>query len=958
MSHTSEPVPLVSVLIRSTGRPELSDALDSVCAQTHPRIEVVLIDVRGRGELDPEMPCPGRSLRVVSRGRHLGRGAAANLGLDSAQGDYLVFLDDDDWFFPEHVSLLVDAVLGNPDASAAYAGIGCRRQSPSGDWQTLQVFNEAYDPTRLLLENYLPMHAVLFDRALLRYGLRFEESFRVYEDWDFWIQLSQLTPLVHVDRITAVYRIAADSGFGIRGDDPEVGPGYARLLEKWRSRWTTDQLVELAGLPAKRVSLATADLQRQLAEQQSRTAELEAQLAASEVKAATLPIFVARLKALNESAAWQVTAGLYRLENSRPSVVRPLLTAVKLVWWALTLQLRCRLHQREFVARTLESGLFDEPWYIEQYPEVLVSGYRPIVHWLVQGARDGTQPNPLFLTYWYCERHPAATMQPGGPLLHYVEHAKTVGCDPNPLFDSAWYLERNPEVAACAVNPLAHYLQRGWRERRDPHPLFNVGWYLQELPELAAAGLEPLAHFLREGVEQGCDPNPLFDSRWYLAEHPELSDSGLSAFDYYRQTGVVLGHDPSVLFDTRWYQSRYPEVRASGLIPLAHYLSAGARLRLDANPVFDAAWYAERYPDSETSGLSSLGHFFRRGRTERLGPSPLFDTDWYIAEYLDQSASSVDALAHYLHEGAAAGCDPNPFFHSAVYLSDPTTTSSPIEALREFADSGAAHAPGAYRGETELLACQAAFHAQTHTSLLHDHRQAPRRFAIFLQCGAGRVDNDWGFDSPRTWDLLVNHYDPAFVERMPCEIEFQQTGALPGTKFTALNSILTDWPDLVLGYDHVLLLDDDIRIEAADLSRLFELADRQALDLVQASLSAESGISYDVFRTRGGSGLRYLNGVEIMMPVISRRAMLAGRELFAESVSGWGIDMALASRVRNDLGGKAAVVDEIVAEHLRGVDQTAGAYYQMLHSANIYEWIEFRHLKQKYGTDSTFYEVA
>ena len=846
MSHTAEPVPLVSVLIRSTGRPELSDALASVCEQTHPRIEVVLIDVQGRGELDPEMPCPGRSLRVVSQGRHLGRGAAANLGLDSAQGDYLVFLDDDDWFFPEHVSLLLEAVMGSTAASAAYAGTDCRRQGPSGDWQSLQVFNEAYDPTRLLLENYLPMHAVLFDRTLLRQGLRFEETFRVYEDWDFWIQLSYLTPLVHVDRITAVYRIAAESGFGIRGDDPEVGPGYARLLEKWRSRWTTEQLVELAGLPAKRVRLATADLQHQLAKQQSRTAELEAKLTASELKAATLSPLVDWLKALNQSAAWQVTSGLYRLEKSRPGLVTPVLSAAKLAWWALTLQLRPRLRQRQLAARTLESGLFDEPWYIDHYPEVLISGYRPIVHWLVEGARDGKRPNPLFFTEWYCERHPAAATDPRGPLLHYIEHANTVGCDPNPLFDSAWYLQSNPEVAACAVNPLAHYLQRGWKERRDPHPLFNVGWYLQQVPELLAAGREPLAHFLHEGAESGCDPNPLFDSRWYLAEHPELSESALTPFDYFRETGAHLGQDPNALFDTRWYQSRYPEVAASGLMPLAHYLSTGAALRLDANPVFDSAWYVGRYPDSETSGLSPLGHFFRRGRTERLCPSPLFDTGWYVAEYLDENASSVDALAHYLHEGAAEGCDPNPFFHSALYLSDPATTNSATEALREFADSGAAHARGAYRGEAELLACQAAFHAQTNTSLLRDHRQAPRRFAIFLQCGAGRVDNDWYHDSTRTWDLLVNHYQPAFVGRLPCEIEFQQTGDLPGTKFTALNSILNDWPDLILNYDYVLLLDDDVSIGGADLRRLFELADRQALDLVQASLSA--GIRYQLWR--------------------------------------------------------------------------------------------------------------
>ncbi|QGU33475.1 glycosyltransferase [Thermochromatium tepidum] len=238
------PRPLVSILIRTLGRATLAETLDSVAAQTYPRIEVVLIDVRGRRELDPP-PCAGHLVRLVSSGRRLGRGAAANLGLDSAQGDFLLFLDDDDWLLPEHVAGLVEAIESRTDARAAYAGIECRRQTAGGEWEVVHVFNQPYDPLRLLFENYLPIHAVLFARSLVGDMLRFDESLEVYEDWDFWLQLSALTPLIHVDRVTGVYRIQGASGFGLQQDDERLRHGLAAFFDKWRSRWTLDQLLGL-----------------------------------------------------------------------------------------------------------------------------------------------------------------------------------------------------------------------------------------------------------------------------------------------------------------------------------------------------------------------------------------------------------------------------------------------------------------------------------------------------------------------------------------------------------------------------------------------------------------------------------------------------------------------------------------------------------------------------------------
>ncbi len=238
--------PLVSILIRTLWRSTLAESLDSIAAQTYPYLEVVLIDALGVPP-EPIRDCGNLPVRVISKGRRLKRGESANVGLESAQGDLLLFLDDDDWLLPEHLAGLVEALQARADALAAYAGIECRRQKATGDWEVVHVFNQPYDPIRLLVENYLPIHAVLFARTLVEQGVRFDESLAVYEDWDFWLQLSALTPFIHVDRVTGVYRIQGGSGFGVRGgEDRRIDPGLAAFFGKWRNRWTTEQLLRIA----------------------------------------------------------------------------------------------------------------------------------------------------------------------------------------------------------------------------------------------------------------------------------------------------------------------------------------------------------------------------------------------------------------------------------------------------------------------------------------------------------------------------------------------------------------------------------------------------------------------------------------------------------------------------------------------------------------------------------------
>ena len=287
--------PLVSVLVRSLDRPLLAEALASVAAQTHPRIEVVVVAARpGHG------PVPATAgahpVRLVPATETRPRSLAANVALDAASGDWLLFLDDDDWLMPEHIARLVAAVQAHPQSLAAYAGVAMvdAEGRPFG-----QAFDLPFDAVRLLSGNLTPIHAVLFSRRLLALGCRFDEALDRYEDWDFWLQVAQYTVPVHVPGVSAVYRIHASSG--VHDDAGAQSASSQRVQWKWLLRaspaqlgalmqrvWSHDEVVQRLGRAESTLQQRDEALNRALAATAEQGAALQALGAESQARHAEL----------------------------------------------------------------------------------------------------------------------------------------------------------------------------------------------------------------------------------------------------------------------------------------------------------------------------------------------------------------------------------------------------------------------------------------------------------------------------------------------------------------------------------------------------------------------------------------------------------------------------------------------------------------------------------------------
>lgn len=234
--------PLVSVIIRTKDRPELlSEALNSLASQTYKNLEAVVVNDGGVGVSAVVAPFRD-SLKLVYHHFDVnkGRAAAGNAGLETASGQFLAFLDDDDKYLPEHIENLIKVIHARPER-AVYASVQALRKQ-GGKWIKDHLFELDFNRLRLQCVNFIPIHAVLFDRSLVEAGCRFDESFDLYEDWDFWLQVAEKTDFFHFDRVTALYRLSSGLGFGVTPDPELQIKAWQQLLSKWRLRWPVENL--------------------------------------------------------------------------------------------------------------------------------------------------------------------------------------------------------------------------------------------------------------------------------------------------------------------------------------------------------------------------------------------------------------------------------------------------------------------------------------------------------------------------------------------------------------------------------------------------------------------------------------------------------------------------------------------------------------------------------------------
>lgn len=73
------------------------------------------------------------------------------------------------------------------------------------------------------------------------------------------------------------------------------------------------------------------------------------------------------------------------------------------------------------------SGLFDQIFYLREYPDVRRFNLMPIDHYVQYGIYENRKPNREFDSVWYREHYPDVKEAGELPLVHYIEFGQVEG---------------------------------------------------------------------------------------------------------------------------------------------------------------------------------------------------------------------------------------------------------------------------------------------------------------------------------------------------------------------------------------------------------------------------------------------------------------------------------------------------------------------------------------------------
>ena len=115
--------PLVSVIMPvHNGERYLTEAVESVLAQSHTAVELIVVDDGSTDRSADIIRGFGPGVRYVFQG-NAGQSAARNRGVQLARGPLLAFLDDDDYWSPGKLALQVAALASDPSLEAVFGHV-------------------------------------------------------------------------------------------------------------------------------------------------------------------------------------------------------------------------------------------------------------------------------------------------------------------------------------------------------------------------------------------------------------------------------------------------------------------------------------------------------------------------------------------------------------------------------------------------------------------------------------------------------------------------------------------------------------------------------------------------------------------------------------------------------------------------------------------------------------------
>lgn len=326
-SHDEER-PFATVLMRTRGdRPEpLRQALRSIADQQCQDLELLILAhnvpaldraaIQTQVDQLPEWLRAATSLIPIDGGS---RSRPLNTGIDTARGEYIAILDDDDLALPDWISEFHRLSKLRPGLVLRAGVVEFSMASST----VTHEFPDDYDFIEHLRGNESPLCGLAFPVDALRaLDLRFDESLPVVEDWDFLLRAASYIGVACSTKVTSHYRKWSDAANSAVDHASEA---WRTAESRVRAKTDAEPLVLPPGsarqLREERELLYQLQNDLHQAWNLQRTLEQEKLHLAQELERRTHELIEVRgqLDALTTSTSWRVTAPLRRAKRLRQS---------------------------------------------------------------------------------------------------------------------------------------------------------------------------------------------------------------------------------------------------------------------------------------------------------------------------------------------------------------------------------------------------------------------------------------------------------------------------------------------------------------------------------------------------------------------------------------------------------------------------------------------------------------
>ena len=212
--HPALPSPKVSVIIPTYNRKHLLEfALKSVFEQTYSNIELIVIDDCSTDGTPDWIKQNYPTINLISLSKNRGAAGARNVGINAAKGEYIAFLDSDDYWKSTYLETLVKSLSEDTSSSFAF----CDHREIIQDTDNTRYINyEVKEEYRDLVHRSLTdvfiftMSVVLVRISAIRKAGLLNERIEISHDRELYIRLLQVGNMIHVPE-NLVTRVMHDS---------------------------------------------------------------------------------------------------------------------------------------------------------------------------------------------------------------------------------------------------------------------------------------------------------------------------------------------------------------------------------------------------------------------------------------------------------------------------------------------------------------------------------------------------------------------------------------------------------------------------------------------------------------------------------------------------------------------------------------------------------------------------